>query len=73
MFPSSLGIFLASRLVSGTLAVEMEACARFRPASEMSSVTRKPEGVRAVGLEFSAASFANDLSRNAFALSRFSS
>ena len=71
--PSSLGVILASRLVSGTSAVETEAWARFLPATEMSSVARKPAGVRAIAFENAAASFARERSRSALALSLFSS
>ena len=71
--PSSLGMFLASRVVSGILAVESESCARFRPAIETSSVTTNPDGVRADGFEDSAACLAMNCSRRAFALSLLSS
>ena len=54
--------------------MDMEAWARFRPATEISEVARKPEGVRAVAAEEDvAASAAMDCSRSALALSRFSS
>lgn len=59
----------ASRLVAGTSAVEMEVWGRLR---EISSAM-KPEGVRFVGWEASAASAARERSRRALALSLFSS
>ena len=71
--PSSWRASRALRLVSGMLAVDMEARARFRPERETSSVARKPEGIRAAGLDDTAASAARERSRSALALSRFSS
>jgi hypothetical protein len=52
---------------------EMDSWARLRPATEMSLVARKPEGVRTVVDEAFARSAAIERSRRAFALSLFSS
>jgi len=52
---------------------EMDSWARLRPATEMSLVARKPEGVRAVADEAFARSEASERSRRALALSLFSS
>ncbi len=71
--PSSFCASTALRLVAGIEEVEMEACDRLRAERETSSVARKPEGVRAVGLEEEAASAARERSRSALAFSLFSS
>jgi hypothetical protein len=57
--------------VEGMLAVEMESCARLRPARDVSVVAMKPVGVRFV--DSFAHSAARERSRRAFALRRFSS
>lgn len=73
--PSSLeGMRRASRLVSGTEEVVMEACARLRPATETSTGagTTNPAGVRSLVVD-EAASRARDCARRALALRRDSS
>jgi hypothetical protein len=58
----------------GTLgAFDMESCDRFRPATDMSEVAMKPDGVRVVVEPSFARSAAIDRSRRAFALSLLSS
>lgn len=52
---------------------EMESCARFRPAMDMSEVAMKPEGVRFVVEDSFACSDAIERSRRALAFSLFPS
>ena len=52
---------------------EMESCARFRPATAMSELAIKPDGVRVVVEDSFSHSAARERSRRALALSLFSS
>jgi hypothetical protein len=70
---ASLVDWRASRDVAGMADVEIEECARFCPAMLMSGVAIKPDGVRTVAFSADARSAANERSRSALALRRFSS
>lgn len=70
---ASLVDWRASRDVAGTVDVEIEECERFCPARLMSGVAINPDGVRAAVFSTDARSRANERSRSALALRRFSS